>query len=186
MSGPSVRLPVLSLKTLLQSQEFPLENKGFLPECYRYIKIRAFRETADEFYGVRMEGEDLAPDLKAGATAVFARTDKGGRAWGNIYCLGIRGEGGCLARGIQKDVPSSASASETAVISKSSPPAGRRKSFMTPTPLHVPGSRTAPIPPSAHQTVFLKPLGGGGKVKGVLKKNVLWMHPLVCILDEEG
>ena len=35
----------------------------------------------------------------------------------------------------------------------------RRKSFMTPTPLHVPGSRVSPIPDFTHAVFYLEPVG---------------------------
>jgi hypothetical protein len=59
----------------------------------------------------------------------------------------------------------------------------RRKSFMTPTPLHVPESRVSPIPKSAHQMIFLKGLRVSDPVNLVPVNDVLRMDPLVHIPD---
>jgi hypothetical protein len=53
---------------------------------------------------------------------------------------------------------------------------------MTPTPLHIPGSRVSPIPGSAHEMLFLIPLSGEGPVEIAPLARVLYLHPLCAIV----
>ena len=57
----------------------------------------------------------------------------------------------------------------------------RRKSFMTPTPLHIPSSKVSPIPSSSHALTILQPINPKKKLIAVLPDNLLWLHPLVYV-----
>jgi hypothetical protein len=59
----------------------------------------------------------------------------------------------------------------------------RRKSFMTPTPLHIPESRVSPIPDSAHEMIYLKGLNENEALKVVPLRDVVWMHPLISVME---
>ena len=58
----------------------------------------------------------------------------------------------------------------------------RRKSFMTPTPLHIPESRVSPIPDSAHERIYLKSLEESASLMVLPLKDVIWMHPLILVV----
>ena len=60
----------------------------------------------------------------------------------------------------------------------------RRKSFMTPTPLHIPESRVSPIPDSAHERIYLKPFEENASLMVLPLEKVIWMHPLILIVEK--
>ena len=57
----------------------------------------------------------------------------------------------------------------------------RRKSFMTPTPLHIPSSKVSPIPSSSHAMTILQPTNPKQKLIAILSKDLLWLHPLIHV-----
>ena len=60
----------------------------------------------------------------------------------------------------------------------------RRKSFMTPTPLHIPDSQVSPIPDSAHERIYLKPFEENASLMVLPLEKVIWMHPLILIVEK--
>jgi hypothetical protein len=58
---------------------------------------------------------------------------------------------------------------------------GRRKVFMVPTPMHVPGSQVSPIAPSLHQALLFKDFSSPGKLRVFPASKILWKHPLVYV-----
>ena len=54
---------------------------------------------------------------------------------------------------------------------------------MTPTPLHIPESRVSPIPDSAHEMIYLKGLNENEALKVVPLREVVWMHPLIAVME---
>jgi hypothetical protein len=132
-----------------------------------------------ESYGVTIEDESMAPALKMGWVAIFSQTTDT-PALMNIYSIGRKGDGPLVRTVVKNEIPGSG---KTDVSPESIRP--KRKSFMTPTPLHIPGSRVSPIAESTHQTIFLKSLKNPEKLILVPGGNLLWMHPLVLILKQE-
>lgn len=122
-------------------------------------------------YGVRIEEGGMAPTLEKGMTAVFSYEEPGHAAVENIFCVGMKGQTPMIRKLVKKE-------------GKGLSP--RRKSFMTPTPLHIPDSKVSPIADSTHQRVILKSLNSGDPLMLVPVENVVWMHPLVAILQEQG
>ncbi len=59
--------------------------------------------------------------------------------------------------------------------------ASRRKSFMTPTPLHIPTSKVSPIPDYTHSVFYLK-LYGQEKLEVVSTNQSARLLPLVSVL----
>lgn len=117
-------------------------------------------------YGAVVEDRTMAPLLMPGMVGVFCPQSDGITAIENIHAIGLRKGLPVIRR-----------------IVKYEKPAGmRRKSFMTPTPLHIPSSRVSPIADSTHQMVFIEKLD---EVEGpvvIPVKNIVWTHPLVRIV----
>lgn len=130
-------------------------------------------------YGVKIEDESMAPELKPGTVVVFSQND-GTPALMNIYSIGRKGEVPLVRKVVKNEIPANG---DNDVSKESLRP--KRKSFMTPTPLHIPGSRVSPIAESTHQTIFLKSLKNPEKLTLVPGGNLLWMHPLVMILNRD-
>jgi len=102
----------------------------------------------------------------------------------DIYALGLTGREPLVCKVIKSDAHSGSSQhGESSQTTSSSRLKNRRKSFMTPTPLHIPESRVSPIPDSAHEMIYLKGLGENETLKVIPLRDVVWMHPLIAVVE---
>ena len=109
---------------------------------------------------------------------------KEGAALNDIYALGLTGREPLVCKVIKNDARSgSSNRGEPSQTISSSRVKNRRKSFMTPTPLHIPESQVSPIPDSAHEMIYLKGFNGNEALKVVPLRNVVWMHPLIFVME---
>jgi hypothetical protein len=122
-------------------------------------------ELPDRCYGVSISDDSMVPVLRQGATAIFSDCER--LAKENIYCVGRKGQVPVIRKLVKNDGPVSP----------------RRKSFMTPTPLHIPESKISPIADSTHRMLMLKSLAGDDPLLIIPAEQVIWMHPLVAVLD---
>jgi hypothetical protein len=150
------------------------------PEWGSFPAIRVQdHQLTEECYGVEIEDESMAPVLKKGMVAVFSLKAET-LAHMDIYSFGQRGNGPLVRKMVKNEI---SDIGKTEASSEGLRP--KRKSFMTPTPLHIPGSRVSPIAESTHQTIFFKSFGNQDKLILVPKGNLLWLHPLALILTQE-
>ena len=56
-----------------------------------------------------------------------------------------------------------------------------RKTFMTPTPLHVPESKTSPIADSLHCALIFKVFSEPQGTRFIQQSNISWKHPLIFV-----
>jgi hypothetical protein len=169
-----ISIPLLKFSTDLSL--WPVEKNG--PEWGSFPAIRVKdHELGGECYGVEIEDESMSPVLKKGMVAIFSQATET-PALMNIFSIGRKGDGPLVRKVVRNEIPPNEIDSFTGEGSRR-----LRKSFMTPTPLHIPGSRVSPIAESTHQTIFMKSLRNPEKLTLVPKGNLLWMHPLVLILN---
>ena len=145
------------------------------------IKLTFGKEIPEGSYAMKIEEDSMAPVLKKTDVAVFAPQGKPGKALMNVFLVGIQNQPPRVRMLVKNETgmdPANflkpGTGSPTSTINQ------RRKSFMTPTPLHIPGSRVSPIPGSAHEMVYLKSLQPE-HLSVVPAREVLWMHPLIHI-----
>jgi len=91
----------------------------------------------------------------------------------NVYLLGERGKTAAFCRLVKKD----ASSGTPRLTVRP------RKSFMTPTPLHIPESRVSPIPESTHEMIYVQKIGSSESLKVIPVREVAWMYPLIHVMD---
>ena len=102
----------------------------------------------------------------------------------DIYALGLKGQEPLICKVIKNDAqPDSSNSGESPQSKSTSRSKPRRKSFMTPTPLHIPESQVSPIPDSTHEMIYLKSLGKNEAVKVVPLQDVVWVHPLIFVVE---
>ncbi len=165
---PSSRLclPLVPLASLGEADLAGWAAGG--PDFSPYPKV----EIADgEFgfadYAVLIDESSGGALLPTGGLALFQTA--AGEAVDDVFAIAVRGGGAAVRRLIARPMGAEGE--------------GRvRKSFMTPTPLHVPGSRISPIPRSAHDMLFHVPLTGQGPVAVVPPSRVLFLHPLMAVI----
>ena len=145
------------------------------------IELPLGEEMPEGCYAVKIEEDSMVPVLKKTDVAVFAPQVEPGKALKNIFLVGIENQPPRVQMVVRNETgmdPANflkpTTGSSTSYINK------RRKSFMTPTPLHIPESRVSPIPGSAHAMVYLKSLQPE-HLSVVPAKEILWMHPLVRV-----
>ena len=173
MESDIVSIPLIKCSADLP--RWPLEKNDPEWDSCPAIRVQEY-ELTEECYGVQLEAESMIPVLKTGMVAVFSQHDST-PALMNIFSIGCKGASPLVRKVVKNEIPANATDRVTGE--------GRgrlRKSFMTPTPLHIPGSRVSPIAESTHQTIFFKALENPEKLILVPRGNLLWLHPLVLIL----
>lgn len=172
-----VSVPLIKFSATLP--RWPWEKN--VPEWDSFPAIRVNGHVlAEGSYGVEIEDKSMAPVLKPGMVAVFSQREST-PALMNIYSIGRKGDVPLVRKVVKNEIPAKEKNDDTPESLRP-----KRKSFMTPTPLHIPGSQVSPIAESTHQTIYLKGLENLDPMILVPKGNLLWMHPLVLILDNGG
>jgi len=128
------------------------------------IKISVPMELPDFSYAIRIEDSSLSSYFDINSIAIFCRDDI--PPLDNIFRVGVKGESPFVG---------------TLLKNESAGMGSRRKTFMTPTPLHIPESKASPIADSLHQTLMFKLLSESQKVRLVPQTNIDWRHPLVFV-----
>ncbi len=143
---------------LILITSYPVDPKSNLPK---------------DSYALKIEDSSMEPLLKPGSVAVFSKSETNINAFEKVYLLGFRDQLPKIRKIVKEDIHNS----ENKIKEMNS----KRKSFMTPTPLHIPKSYVSPIPDSSHQMFFLKGLKEGASLEIFSLKDILWKHPLICV-----
>lgn len=172
---PLPSIPLLSFSAPLTAR--PWEEKDDA------VSFPMFRVAGGKYakgcYGVKIEDESMAPILCSGMIAVFSVSGSRESAQEGIFSIGRKGELPLIRKVVKNEAHSDGSVASNAQKGR------LRKSFMTPTPLHIPGSRVSPIAESTHRMIYFKSLADPEELILFPAGNVLWMHPLVMALPEE-
>ncbi len=150
---------------LILITSYPVNPKSNLPE---------------NSYALKIEDSSMEPLLKPGNIAIFSKSEININAFEKVYLFGIRGQIP-LVRKIIKDDEKNFGKENADISNKNYNVKPNRKSFMTPTPLHIPKSYVSPIPNSSHEMIFLKGLQEGASLEIFSSKDLLWKHPLICV-----
>jgi hypothetical protein len=169
----NVTLPLVSFSSPWERWPLKIDR-----QASEFISVPRGREgeITEGCYGVKIEDEGMAPVLRPGMVAVFSQNGNHESAHGDIFSIGLKGELPVVRKVVKNEICSD---------EKSGLGQGRvRKSFMTPTPLHIPKSRVSPIAESTHQMIYYKQLADAVALTLLPAGNLLWMHPLVLIVPE--
>jgi hypothetical protein len=173
-----IRIPLLGISEKIeqepQARELPLGLKHISE-----VEIAMSRSLPESCYALEMPnilGESIGLGVFGPGKDVAALND--------IYALGLKGQKPLVCKVIKNDAQAGSSRqggpSQDFSASRSK---NHRKSFMTPTPLHIPESQVSPIPDSAHEMIYLKSLSGKEALKVVPMRDVVWMHPLISVVE---
>lgn len=167
----TLAIPLLSFASPMQ--RFPLDEDCRETASFPVVWIKG-SNTAAGRYGVKIDDDNMAPVLRRGMVAVFSQ--KGGRGPEDIFSIGRKGELPLVRKVVKNEIHSEAKTGPHSRLG------GVRKSFMTPTPLHIPGSRFSPIADSTHSMIYFKKLQEPEELTLLPAEQLLWMHPLASIL----
>ena len=159
-------IPLISFSSSRERWEPDTEKGESIFDSNNYTRISPSMELPGLCYGVRIEGDCHHPFLPQNCLAVFSKTEV--TALENIYAVRVQGEYPFVGKWIQRETPERSLG-------------GRRKVFMVPTPMHVPGSKVSPIAPSLHKTLFFKDFTIPDKLRVLPASKILWKHPLVYV-----
>ena len=178
-----IRIPLLGISGIVEQKgqveglpqglkrvsEFEIHGSQDLPEhCYAMELPNIIRESVGEAnsLGIFSFQQDMV-------------------ALNDMYALGLADREPVVCKVIKMDARTSPSRpGEMSQPFPSFRTRGRRKSFMTPTPLHIPDSQVSPIPDSAHEMIYLKGLNEHEGLRVVPLREVVWMHPLIIVMQK--
>ena len=173
-------IPLVNFARWDSNELFDEQSNLIAGKHEKTIRIQIPFEIPKGCYGVKIVDRSMLPILIPGRIALFATKTIDRPALSNIWMVGIRDQKP-LIRTILKQ----------SEADKTQPTKRYRKSFMTPTPLHIPQSTVSPIPPSSHEMTFLQKLGGDKELSLIPESDIVWKHPLLYVLksnkpDETG
>ncbi len=174
-----IKIPLVSFSVRESAEIF--DANGNLLSVESTVKVLAEVKLSGKCYAVKVVDRSMTPHLEPGKVALFGEANNT-PALHNIFSIGVK-NGNPLIRKILKNESGVGGQNLDSHKTGNNPPTSRRtKSFMTPTPLHMPDSTVSPIPDSAHKMVLLCKTGGAGGASAVPANEILWMHPLLYIL----
>ena len=159
-----ITIPLISLSYDQERWEPGHEWEEKIFNNKNYIKISAPREQTDFCYGVDIIGSKMSSYFGENTIAVFSKSDS--PAQDNVFLVGLKRKPPFIGKLLKNE--SEAKEKE-------------RKNFMTPTPLHVPASKTSPIADSLHQTLIFKVFSKPTGTRFIKESNINWKHPLIFV-----
>jgi hypothetical protein len=180
-----IEIPLLQLSSIDEEELSEFNADWMKGKPTRRIQLEPALGSVEGCYGVLIDNQEMDPVLSAGMIALFKPQANKALARENIFSIGIHGQVPLIGKVLKKDHPGGEGRSGSSVRQAPRPV---RKSFMTPTPLHIPGSRVSPIDDKTHEMILIKSLEASAQVQVIPIEKILWMHPLVAVVnpnDEE-
>jgi hypothetical protein len=165
MKNPQlITIPLVSLSYDQERWEPSHEWEEKIFNEKNYIKILAPMELPDFSYGFEIKNSFLSSYFGVNTVAIFSKSDF--PAQDNVFLVGLKGKPPLVGK----------------LLKNESDSGGRgRKTFMTPTPLHIPESKTSPIADSLHRTLIFKVLSKPQGTRFIQQSNISWRHPLIFV-----
>ncbi len=175
----SVRIPLMRISDKVA----PGERVGEVPPGLSQIsevEITVSQDLPEHCYALEVPDISTEFEMPGKPLGIFGPV-RNFKALNDIYNLGWVGSEPRVCKVVKDEsLPESVRGGKTPT--PSSRVNSRRKSFMTPTPLHIPESRVSPIPDSAHEMIYLKCINESESLKVVPRREVVWMHPLILVI----
>ncbi len=177
-----IRIPLLGISGKVdqkrQAEELPQGLKRISE-----VEISVSQGLPEPCYALEIS-DIVKESVEPGKSLGIFSPGRDGPALNDIYALGLTGREPLVCKVVKNDARSgSSNRGEPSQTISSSRVRNRRKSFMTPTPLHIPESRVSPIPDSAHEMIYLKGFNENEALKVVPLRDVVWMHPLISVME---
>ena len=170
MKNPQlITIPLISLSYDQERWEPGHEWEEKIFNNKNCIKILAPMELPDLSYGIEVKDSFLFTYFGANTIPIFSTTDS--LAQDNIFLVGLKRKPPFVGK-LLKD--------------ESYAEGQGRKTFMTPTPLHVPESKTSPIADSLHHNLIFKVLSNPPGTRFVQQSSIVWKHPLIFVQKVEN
>ena len=165
---PLITIPLSSLSYDQERWEPDHEREEKIFDFQQYIKISVTRELPNFSYGIEVKDPSMVTYFGRNTIAIFSKSDF--PAQDNIFLVGLKSKSPFIGKLLKN---------ESEVEGEG------RKTFMTPTPLHVPESKTSPIADSLHHNLIFKGLSEPQGTRFIQESNICWRHPLICVHTQE-
>ena len=159
-----ITIPLVSLSNDQKRWESGPEWEEKIFDNKNYIKILASRELPNFSYGIEIKDPSMVTYFGRNAIAIFSKSDVSPQD--NIFLVGLKSKSPFIGKLLKNE---------------SEVEGAERKTFMTPTPLHVPESKTSPIADSLHHNLIFKGLSEPQGTRFIQESNIFWRHPLIYI-----
>ncbi len=163
-----ITIPLVSLSNDQKRWESGPEWEEKIFDNKNYIKILASRELPNFSYGIEIKDPSMVTYFGRNTIAIFSKSDVS--AQDNIFLVGLKNKSPFIGKLLKN---------ESKIEGEG------RKTFMTPTPLHVPESKTSPIADSLHHNLIFKGLSEPQGTRFIQESNICWRHPLIYIHKQE-
>ena len=163
-----ITIPLISLSYDQERWEPDHEREEKIFDFQQYIKISVTRELPNFSYGIEVKDPSMVTYFGRNTIAIFSKSDF--PAQDNIFLVGLKRKPPFIGKLLKNE-------SEVEGL--------QRKTFMTPTPLHVPESKTSPIADSLHHNLIFKGLSEPQGTRFIQESNICWRHPLICVHTQE-
>lgn len=163
-----ITIPLVSLFYDQKRWESGREWEEKIFDNKNYTKILASRELPNFSYGIEVKDPSMVTYFGRNTIAIFSNSDF--PAQDNIFLVGLKSKPPFIGKLLKNE---------------SEKEGEGRKTFMTPTPLHIPESKTSPIADSLHHNLIFKALSQPQGTRFIQQSNICWRHPLVFIHTQE-
>ena len=159
-----ITIPLISLSYDQERWEPSHEGEEKIFSSKNYIKISVTSEQTDFCYGIDTKDSPMSSYFGENTIAIFSKSDV--PAQDNVFLVGLKRKPPFVGKLLKNE---------------SEAKGHGRKTFMTPTPLHVPESKTSPIPDSLHCTLIFKVFSEPQGTRFIQQSNISWKHPLIFV-----
>ena len=127
------------------------------------------RDLPNFSYGIEVKDPSMVTYFGRNTIVIFSKSDF--PAQDNIFLVGLKSKSPFIGKLLKN---------ESKIEGEG------RKTFMTPTPLHIPESKTSPIADSLHYNLIFKVLSDPPGTRFVQQSSIVWKHPLIFVQKAEN
>ena len=169
MKNPQLTtIPLISLSYGQERWEPGHEWEEKIFSSKNYIKILVPKQLPNLSYGIDIKDSSLSSYFGLNAIAIFSKENSPARD--NIFFVGLKSKPPFVGKLLKNEFEEGQG----------------RKTFMTPTPLHIPESKTSPIADSLHYNLIFKVLSDPTGTRFIQESSIVWKHPLIFVEKEQN
>lgn len=169
MKNPQLTtIPLISLSYGQERWEPGHEWEEKIFSSKNYIKILVPKQLPNLSYGIDIKDSPLSSYFGLNAIAIFSKENSPARD--NIFFVGLKSKPPFVGKLLKNEFEEGQG----------------RKTFMTPTPLHIPESKTSPIADSLHYNLIFKVLSDPTGTRFIQESSIVWKHPLIFVEKEQN
>jgi hypothetical protein len=148
-------------------------------ECIK-LSFSSEIELSESNFGIQVDSNSFQPEFHSGDILIFSKKESD-KALQNIYLFITDDSEPLIGEIINTQEKVTNLSTKQGQSSSNKYRIARRKSFMTPTPLHIPTSQISPVADSSHERILIRPIGGEKQFISILWQKTINSFPMVFI-----